>query len=211
MNPLVSSSLQIRQRLREKRRHLSVIEQHRHSHRITRRILHARFFKHSRHIALYLASDGEVDLKPLIGNLFQTVNKGKKIYLPVIVSKRDAIIKFAPYHPATKMRKNCFAINEPIYQRRQLKSAVQMDLILAPLVGFDNNGNRIGMGGGYYDRALQHLLPRSEQGQHRQKTIIKPRFVGIAHGIQKEDKLQRQAWDVPLHAIVTEQELRYFK
>lgn len=198
---------QLRQLLRQKRRSLSVIAQQRHSQKITRRIIHARFFKHARHIALYLASDGEVDLTPLIQSLFTSnSNTLKRCYLPVIVSRRDAVMRFAPYHPGSKMRKNCFAINEPVYQRRQLKTAVHMDVILAPLVGFDAQGLRIGMGGGYYDRALQHLKPKKDEGYR----MLKPRFVGIAHAIQKVNKLQPQPWDIPLHAIVTEQELSYF-
>lgn len=206
MNPLSNTS-QLRQRLRQKRRQLSAIEQQRHSLKITQRIIHSRFFKHSRHIAFYLPSDGEVDLTLLIQRLFKPFNGRKKqCYLPVIVSRRDAIIRFAPFNQGSKMRKNCFAINEPVYQRRQLKSATHMDLILAPLVGFDAEGNRMGMGGGYYDRALQHLQPKSAKGH----SIIKPRFVGIAHAIQKVEKLERQKWDIPLHAVVTEQALSYF-
>mgnify|MGYP001824785894 CR=1 FL=1 len=202
------NTTQLRQRLREQRRHLSAIEQQRHANRITGRIVHARFFKHAKHIALYLPSDGEVDLTPLILRLFNQFNSGnKQCFLPVIVSKRDALMRFAPYTPGTKMRKNCFSIDEPVYRRRELKSAAHMDLILAPLVGFDSEGNRMGMGGGYYDRALQHLRHQSEKG----RSIIKPRFVGIAHAIQKVDKLQHQTWDIPLHAIITEQELRYFQ
>jgi 5-formyltetrahydrofolate cyclo-ligase len=208
LNSISFNTPQLRQLLRQKRRHLSAIEQQGHSLRITKRIIYSRFIKHSKHIALYLPSDGEVDLTPLILRLFNQFNAGKKhCYLPVIVSRRDAIIRFAPFEPGSKMRKNCFSIDEPVYQRRQLKSAAHMDLILAPLVGFDAEGNRIGMGGGYYDRALQHLKPKSEKGH----SIIKPRFVGIAHAIQKVEKLDRQQWDIPLHAIVTEQELSYFK
>lgn len=206
MNPLSNTS-QLRQRLRQKRRQLSAIEQQRHSLKITQRIIHSRFFKHSRNIAVYLPNDGEVDLTPLIQRLFKPFSDRKKrYYLPVIISRRDAIIRFAPFTQGSKMRKNCFAIDEPVYQRRHLKSAIHMDLILAPLVGFDAEGNRMGMGGGYYDRALQHLRSKSAKG----RSIIKPRFVGVAHAVQKVAKLERQQWDIPLHAIVTEQELSYF-
>ena len=115
---------------------------------------------------------------------------------------------FAPYNKNTRLRKNSFGILEPVYQKKHLKSARQLDLVLAPLVAFDPMGHRMGMGGGYYDRALNHLR---RQGQNS-RSIRKhhPLFVGIAHEIQQVDVLQAQPWDIPLHAIVTEKGLRYF-
>ena len=112
---------------------------------------------------------------------------------------------FAPYDKGTRLRKNCFGILEPVYQKKQLKTALQMNLILAPLVGFDEQGNRMGMGGGYYDRALQHL----KSGDSRSRSF-KPGFVGIAHEIQKVHKLESHTWDIALNAIVTERRLSYF-
>ncbi len=116
---------------------------------------------------------------------------------------------FAPYDKNTRLRKNSFGIPEPVYQKKHLKSARQLDLVLAPLVAFDPLGHRMGMGGGYYDRALNHLR---QQGQNNQSIVRKHHqlYVGIAHEIQQVEALQAQPWDIPLHAIVTEKGLRYF-
>lgn len=74
-----------------------------------------------------------------------------------------------------------------------------VDVVLLPLVAFDRIGNRIGMGAGFYDRALSFRLNQSR--------IKRPLLIGIAHALQEVTKLSRQFWDVPLDAIITDQEL----
>ena len=59
------------------------------------------------------------------------------------------------------------------------------------------------MGGGFYDATLAYLKQR--------KVWRKPKLIGIAHEIQKVKKLQTNLWDVPLDAVVTEKEFRYYK
>ena len=201
MNSQVHQSLTLRQSLRQNRRHISRIKQHQHAQSIVQRIIHSKLYKHSRHIALYLSADGEVDLSSLINKLHAHY---KKCYLPVILSRRQAIMGFAPYDKGTRLRKNCFGILEPVYQKKNLKTARQLDMVLAPLVGFDEQGNRMGMGGGFYDRALQHL--KRQDTAHR----LWPKFVGIAHEEQKVTQLESHSWDIPLHVIVTERRLKYF-
>jgi 5-formyltetrahydrofolate cyclo-ligase len=71
-----------------------------------------------------------------------------------------------------------------------------------PLVGFDPRGNRIGMGKGYYDRALSF--------RRRQQHWKTPRLVGLAFECQRVDALPARAHDVPLDALVTEAGTRRF-
>lgn len=202
MSSQTSQTFSLRHTLRLKRRHLSKIQQHRHSLRISKRIIHSKLYKHSRHIALYLSADGEVNLSPLINKLHAHY---KKCYLPVILSRRHAVMKFAPYEKNTRLKKNSFGILEPVYQKKRLRSSKQLDMILAPLVGFDEQGNRVGMGGGYYDRALQHLKRKNSQKIRR-----RPVFVGVAHEVQQTPEIESQSWDISLHAIVTERRLKFF-
>ena len=187
----------LRRSLRIERRNLSKIKQYQHAQRISQRIGHSGSYKYARHIALYLAADGEVDLSFLISKIHQ---QGKKCYLPVIISRKKGLIAFAPYETHSRLKKNCFGILEPLYQKKQIKTARQMDIILAPLVAFDNQGNRMGMGGGYYDRALKHL----------KTAAIKPKFIGIAHELQRVAELQVHSWDIALNAIVTERRFDFF-
>ena len=62
-----------------------------------------------------------------------------------------------------------------------------------PLVGFDNKGNRLGMGGGFYDRTLANL----------DRLSYRPLLIGVAHDCQQADALPVMQWDIPLNAIVT--------
>ena len=181
------------------------MKQHQHAKIISQRIIHSKMYKHSRHIALYLPADGEIDLSLLINKLH---GHSKKCYLPVILSRQHAIMAFAPYEKHTRLRKNCFGILEPVFQKKQLKTAKQMDLVLAPLVAFDEQGNRMGMGGGFYDRALQHL--KSTNTGSLKRRPLKPKVIGIAHELQKVANLHSQSWDITLNAIVTEKRLSYF-
>lgn len=92
--------------------------------------------------------------------------------------------------------RNRFGIREPIKSSSPL-FANQLDLVLLPLLAFDRTGNRLGMGAGYYDRALQALV-------HQPST--RPRLIGLAHSFQEVESIQAQPWDVTLDAIITEDE-----
>ncbi len=193
----------LRQKLRFKRCQLSKITQNQHSHKIIQYIINAPFYKQAQYIALYLSVNGEVELSALINKIDEQY---KKCYLPVILSQKKGVIAFAPYHKHTPLIKNCFGISEPIYQEKELRFAQEMDVILAPLVAFDEQGHRMGMGGGYYDRALQHLAINPSQSRH-----LKPVFVGIAHELQCIKNLPVQKWDISLNTVVTEKRVTFFK
>ena len=73
-----------------------------------------------------------------------------------------------------------------------------LSLVLLPLVAFDAKGNRMGMGGGYYDRAFEF----------KQKTLsYLPRLIGLAHELQKKEQLPTESWDIPLFAIFTDKKI----
>ena len=190
----------LRKQLRNKRQQLSPKQQQQHSQKITQTITQSSFYQQAKSIALYLPSDGEVDISLL---LKEPLKQNKHYYLPIISNKEKGIIHFALYHKDIALKKNCFAILEPVHKEADLKIALEMDLVLAPLVGFDNQGNRMGMGGGYYDRALEHL--KNNCSNH-----VKPIFVGIAHELQRVNSLEQNSWDIGLHAVVTEQGVDYF-
>ena len=103
---------------------------------------------------------------------------------------------FAPYRPDSSLQLNRFNIPEPQVRPSEWRSASQLDLLLLPLVAFDAQGNRVGMGGGFYDRTLAYL-------QHR-RHWRKPVLIGLAHEVQKTDGLTTQSWDIPLDTIITE-------
>lgn len=133
-------------------------------------------------IAAYQAMDGEID--PSIV-LHRALALGCDVYLPVITSARNRRMRFAPLSGA----------GEPVVAAGT-GSSRWLDLVLAPLVGFDSDGNRLGMGAGFYDRHFAWL-------RHR-KYWRRPLLVGIAFEIQRLDRLPPQPHDVPLWRIVTE-------
>lgn len=187
---------EIRKRIRAQRRNLSVNERHIAACRISRNIGNMRVFRASRKIAFYLPHDGELDLTPLIQRAWAMK---KTCYLPVLNTLTADQLRFAPYHQYTPLQVNRFGIPEPDVPEHRIVRAYSLDLILVPLVAFDIHGNRLGMGGGFYDRTLSYL-------RHR-RYWHKPHIYGTAYEFQKIDALSCHAWDIPMHAIVTDKNL----
>lgn len=144
----------------------------------------------AQHIALYLTADGEIDTKPLIEWLWQ---QGKSTYLPVIHPFSKGHLLFLRYQSDTPMLLNQYSIAEPKLDQTQVYPVAKLDLVCTPLVAFDRQGQRLGMGGGYYDRTL---APWFATGQG-------PKPIGLAHDCQQVEQLPVESWDVPLPKIVT--------
>ncbi|WP_239954017.1 5-formyltetrahydrofolate cyclo-ligase [Pantoea sp. Z09] len=142
----------------------------------------------ARHIALFLSVDGEINTRPLIAKLWQ---QKKQIYLPVLHPFAAGHLLFLRYTPETVLTPNKLRIPEPPLDIRSLITLDQLDVMMVPLVAFDSSGQRLGMGGGFYDRTLQNWR------QHR----FLP--VGVAHDCQQVEQLPTAEWDVPLPAVLT--------
>mgnify|MGYP001805942608 CR=1 FL=1 len=129
--------------------------------------------------------------------------RAKRFYLPVLspLKKRQTggQLWFARYRVGDRLRPNRFGISEPIGRGRHLIQPRRLDLMILPLVGFDAQGHRLGMGGGFYDRTLAY---RQRHSQWR-----RPRLIGVAHECQRLDQLEPRPWDVRLDAILTESRL----
>jgi len=147
-------------------------------------------YQQAQKIAVYFAVNGEIGLTPVID---RALSQGKKIYLPNLDQKS---LRFSPYDHAQKMRINRFKLPEPDVTDDEMLEANELDLVLAPLVVFDADRNRIGMGGGFYDRSFAF---RKNSG------IETPLLIGVAHELQKVDHLIPEDWDVPLDMVVTDQ------
>lgn len=188
------SGADIRQRIRTQRRALSPSAQQQHSQALRQITIREKIYRNSQHIGCYLANDGEIDPYLLVEHA-RSLNK--KVYLPILSQFKNHLY-FAPYDEHSRLQPNRFNIPEPVCHPSQWKTAAQLDLLLVPLVAFNPDGNRMGMGGGFYDRTLAYL-------QHR-KFWKKPTLLGLAHEIQKVEQLQSQSWDIPLNYIITEKQ-----
>jgi 5-formyltetrahydrofolate cyclo-ligase len=190
----VDSPLSLRRRLRAARRSLEPQEQQAHARAIVAHLLRAHVLRGAKRIALYVAADGEPDIRQLL--LERMPRRGRRWYLPVLRGHAAGRLWLVRHRPGEPLTPNRFGIPEPVRRRRQIQPLHALDLILLPLVGFDAQCNRIGMGAGFYDRSLAPL--------RRRRHWRRPLLVGIAHECQRVERLHPQPWDVPLDAVVTE-------
>jgi len=179
--------------MRALRRSLGQLERERAAQSLAQHLYTSRLFLRSARIALYLPMDGEIDPTLLIE---RARGMNKQYFLPVLNPLTPGRLWFAPYGEDEPLHCNRFNIPEPAIKGKHMVPAWALDLILSPLVAFDAQGNRLGMGGGFYDRTLAFLA--------RRRHWRKPRLLGLAYEFQKVATLHREPWDVPLQGIVTE-------
>lgn len=184
---------QLRRLLRNARRALTPAQQRQAAEGLYRQLAQHPLFRRARHIALYLPNDGEIDPRLL---LREAHRRGKHVYLPVLHAWPATRMVFQRFEPGERLRPNRFGIAEPVVERKRQRPIWALDLILLPLVGFDERGGRLGMGGGFYDRSLAY--------QGRRKAWKKPLLLGLAHECQKVERLNQASWDVPLQGTVSD-------
>ncbi len=187
----------LRREIRRLRKSLGPTEQRACAKALARNLMGAVRLRRSERIGCYLAQDGELDLAPVMERLR---NLGRQLYLPVL---RGPQLWFMPLGPQTRLVKNRFGILEPDAPGSARCAPQAMDFVLAPLVAFDDQGRRLGMGGGYYDRTFAYLLNR--------QYWRRPHLIGIAYDLQRVPVLRACEWDVPLDGIATESGLRFFR
>ena len=144
-------------------------------------------------VAGYWASRGELPLNLVIPPL---ASRGQHFLLPLV--GKDKLLRFARWKLGDAVQANRYGIPEPV-EPDELLEPMQLDLVFVPLLGFDRRGNRLGYGGGYYDRSFVFL--------NEQVRPTEPLLVGIAYAFQELPEVDKQHWDVPLDFIATEREL----
>lgn len=190
----------VRQDMRARRRWVSAAERQQAAQAVVRHALDWPEWDTVTRIAAYWACDGELDPMPL---LEQSWASGKQVYLPILVGSPPSTLRFAPFQAGCPMRRNRFAIPEPDVSPEACLPPSELHLVVTPLVAFDVTGTRLGMGGGFYDRSFAFLRDPDYRG-HR------PRLLGLGYEFQRLAELNRQPWDVPLAAAVTEVALHRF-
>jgi 5,10-methenyltetrahydrofolate synthetase len=188
-----------RQHLRTLRRQIPADTARRAAEQIAANALSLPELKASQHVGIYLAHDGEVDTAPLMDQLHQLK---KTLYLPVLDPHSIRQLRFVPYQPGDPLHANRYHILEPAWEDADTIDVAYLDSLIMPLVGFDRKGQRLGRGGGYYDQTLAFRL----SAKH-----AKPYCMGLAYALQEVSIMEQNSWDVPLDAVVTEEEvLIYF-
>lgn len=179
---------QIRQQIRQRRRALTPEQQTQFALHAADRMMAYPPVLLAQTVAVFLSFDGELDTRPLIDQLWRA---GKRVYLPVLHPFSPGNLLFLHYHPSSDLVVNRLNIREPKLDVRDILPLSQLDALVTPLVAFDAAGQRLGMGGGFYDRTLQNWR------QHP----LQP--VGYAHDCQQVDALPTEQWDIPLPAVIT--------
>ena len=141
-------------------------------------------------VACYIANDGEVDPRAIINYCWK---HNKRVLLPVLHPFSKGHLLFVEYHAHSPMRKNRYGIDEPIITTTNICPLATIELLFTPLVAFDKTGNRLGMGGGYYDRTLAPIV----------RDVLPTRLIGLAHSCQQAPLLNTDSWDIPLNGIAT--------
>ena len=181
---------QMRKLMRKRRRALSPTQQANAAHKLFRRAAPSKLFRFSRRIAFSMARGGEINPELL---LREAQRRKKLCYLPVMSKLGGPRLHFRLFKKGHKLIRNNFGILEP--SRKATCKPFALSLVLMPLVAFDVECNRLGMGKGYYDRAFAFLHRSVRQ---------RPVLLGLAHECQKADELEVAPWDVPLNAVVTD-------
>jgi len=143
----------------------------------------------ARRVLAYRAFAGEISPHFLLNAMSLT-----SLHLPRITHFRHCLMRF--YSSQHINSHNRFGILEPSMIGPPY-NANRFDTVFIPVVAFDRKGTRIGMGAGYYDRALASLT-------HQVST--RPKLIGLAHHFQEQRDLNPEPWDIPMDAILTDRE-----
>ncbi|MDC1239264.1 5-formyltetrahydrofolate cyclo-ligase [Pseudomonadales bacterium] len=183
-----------RKALRSQRRGLTQTEQRRAAEAVAQSAKHLIANLNLRTLGAYWPNDGELSGLPI---LQEALVLGLTCTLPIISNQSLA---FARIGPTTRFHPNRYEILEPIQDADSEVPLLQHDALFMPLVGFNETGARLGMGGGYYDRTLAHCLAEPKR----------PVLIGLAHGFQ-QCSFPTNPWDIPLDYVLTPEEIFQIK
>ena len=159
------------------------------SRRIAERFLNSRHFLNCSTLACYLATWDEVDTNSIIERAWRAK---KRVFAPVIGTRGEMM--FRRLLPETTLVRSRFGLWEPV-SGLQIDPS-DLDVVVTPLVAFDSKYNRIGMGGGYFDRTFAFLRGR--------RSWLRPKLIGLAFDCQKVEKISPKPWDIRLYHVYSD-------
>ena len=179
----------LRSEYRNARGCLGLDEREHASEVIFEQVVHASWFQRSRFVGCYLSLPDEVDTWRIFARAWRMK---KRIFAPV--TRRNRLLEFREVTPETDLVRDDFGLLMP--DAGEVIAARKLDLVLTPMVAFDENRQRLGMGGGYYDRTFSFL--------HMRRQLLKPKLVGLAFACQKAAEIPANPWDIRLYSVITE-------
>lgn len=194
-----TSKAGIRRQLRRERSAVPFEVRRHAADQAVRYALRQRLLHRKRRAGFYIPSKGEFDCLPLVN---RALWMGMKCFLPMVPPARQRKLWFSRLGNGPHWALNRYGI--PEYVRHDGRIRVSgLDLLFIPMLGFDQAGYRMGMGGGYYDASLAYLA--------RRRYWHRPLLVGLAFEAQGLARLPTDPWDIPLDAVITERGCRRFK
>ena len=179
----------LRKKSRAARTAMTANERHAASLRIADTVVHSSWFRRATLLACYLPTEEEVDTWLIIERAWRMK---KRIFAPVIEKK--SVMQFRELTPESDLLTSQFGLSEP--RDGKTIDPRELDLVITPGIAFDTIGNRIGMGGGYFDRTFSFL-------KHR-KILLHPKLIGVAFACQRVDKIAANPWDVRVFSVIDE-------
>ena len=156
---------------------------------ICQRVIRSHEFISCKTLVCYLPVRNEVDPTAIIERAWRAK---KRVFAPVTTTHGAMV--FRQITPDTVLRRNNMGLWEP--ETGAFVAAKHCDLVITPVVAFDDRGHRIGMGSGYFDRCFSFL-------KHRRRWR-RPKLIGLAFDCQNVEKITPNPWDIPVYQVFTE-------
>jgi 5-formyltetrahydrofolate cyclo-ligase len=183
------AQIALRREARAARAELSADEREKASNKIADTVIRSSWFRRSKFVACYLSTQEEVDTWLLIDRAWRMK---KRVFAPII--KKNFVMEFCELTAESELVFNQYGLPEP--QDGEIIAPRALDIVITPVVAFDADGNRIGMGGGYFDRAFSFLANRH--------FLFHPKLIGLAFSCQRVEKITPNPWDIRVFRVIDE-------
>lgn len=198
MKNILSQKQILRAQIKHQRNTLTKPFMERSALAILGHISSANIIEQANNIAFYLPHNGELSCWPLIE---YALSLDKHCYVPKVFPNKKRGMWFLPYQGKDTIKAGAYGILEPTAKTCSAIRPSELDIIFMPLVAYDGDGNRLGMGGGYYDTVLGNF----------KNNQLRPTLIGLAYNFQQSPSIPTEKWDQKLDAIVTPSYFRRFE
>lgn len=187
---------ELRRTIRKKRLSLSLRQQKTASLKLFLKVSSHPLFRKAKNLGFYFANNGEISPD----KIFElAIKKNKQCYSAAL--QDDNTMVFRKYSGLKSLETHKYGFKQPNARCKKI-NVKELDLVFVPLVAFNSQGDRLGMGGGFYDRVFEYK---------KNCPSIGPKLIGLAHGCQKTVELEAQAWDIQMNYICTDEEIMTVK
>ncbi len=185
---MARAKIAIRKTIIQKREKLDNLKKNEKSIAIAKRLFAMDEFKKSKSVFCFLSSPAEVQTDWIIR---KSLGLGKKVLVPFLDSEEESLQVACIPSMDIEFVAGPYGVREPTSKFRKATNFSSIDFIIAPGLAFDSFGNRVGYGGGFYDKFLKKISRR----------VVR---VAIGYGFQLLDKVPYTELDEPVHFLITE-------